>query len=125
VARFLSDAWIADLDEAGRLGDVSPGLRLTLQQIVVDETGSETAYVIRIADGQIRVEHGRHPAPDVTLTQDRATAASVARAEMSAQTAFMSGRLRVGGDLSGAIEHAQALAAMVDVFAAARSSTTW
>jgi len=125
VARFLSDAWIADLDEAGRQCTLSPDLRLTLQQVVVEERGAGVAYVIRIADGRISVEPGVDPAPDVTLTQDRTTAMAVARAELSAQSAFMSGRLRVGGDLRGVLDRAQELAVVADVFAAVRSSTTW
>ncbi len=125
MAQFLSDEWIANLATAARLVPVPTELRLVLQQIVRDESGSEVAYVIRIDNGQITAEPGHDAEAEITITQDRATAGAVARGEMSAQTAFMAGRLRVGGDLRAMIERAQALATIADVFGAARSSTTW
>lgn len=125
MARFLSDAWLADLDAAGRRCAVPEDLRLTLQQIVRDEPAPDIAYVIRIGDGHVAVEAGVDPTAEITLTQDRATAAAIARAELSAQSAFMSGRLRVGGDLRGVLQRAQELTIMNDVFEASRSSTTW
>lgn len=125
MARFLSEPWIAELNAAGQRVTVSADLHLILQQIVVDETGPQIAYVIRIGEGSVTVTVGRDPAAEITLTQDRETAAAIAQAELSAQSAFMSGRLRVGGDLRGVLARAQELAVMSDVFEAARSSTTW
>ena len=50
-----------------------------------------------------------------------ATAEAIHRGELSAQTAFIEGRLRLGGDLRAVIERASALAAIDDVFGAARA----
>jgi putative sterol carrier protein len=71
------------------------------------------------------VTDGRVEGPDLTFTQDRATAGAIARGELSAQAAFLDGRLRVGGDLSAARSRARALAAIADVFASPRAVTTW
>ena len=93
-----------------------------LQQIVPDgPDGTEVAYAFVVADGTIRVERGRAPHPDLTFTQDRATAAAIHRGELSAQAAFMQGRLRLGGDLRAVIERAGELAAIDDVFASVRA----
>ena len=125
MAEFLSDAWIADLDRAARSAAVPSELSLAVQQVVLDERGVESSYVVRIAEGRAAVEAGRSDDVDITITQDRATAGEIARGELSAQTAFMSGRLRIGGDLREVIERARELATIEDIFAAARAGTVW
>jgi putative sterol carrier protein len=125
VAQFLSDAWLADLAVAARAAAPPADLRLVLQQVVRQDRGDEVAYVIRIEDGAVSVEPGRADDADVSFTQDRATASAIATGAMSAQSAFMEGRLRVGGDLRAVVEQARDLAILDDVFRAARSTTTW
>lgn len=125
MAEFLSDAWITDLDAAARQAAAPSGLRLVVQQVVLGERGADTRYVIRFDDGHVSVTAGQAEDADLTLTQDRATAAEIARGELSAQVAFMAGRLRVGGDLRDVVERSRDLAAMADVFEATRATTTW
>jgi len=125
VAGFLTSAWIAALDEAGRAAHVPDDVRVVVQQVVVEDDGREVAYAVRVADGGVRVEAGRAADPDVTFTQDRATAAAIARGELSAQAAFLDGRLRVGGDLAKVLDGARALSVVHDVFAGARADTAW
>lgn len=124
VAQFLTDAWIESLDVAGAAADLAPELDVIVQQVVIDGD-LEVAYVVRVGEGRVRVTSGRDDAAHVSFTQDRATAAAIARGEVAAQVAFMDGRLRVGGDLRGLLRHAAALAALDDVFAPARAETTW
>src|SRR3954452_21511326 len=99
MAGFLTDAWIDDLAGAAASATVPAALELVIQQIV---TGADhdVAYVLEAKDGSLSVRPGRADAPDVTFTQDRATAAAVARGELSAQRAFLDGRLALQGDLS-------------------------
>jgi len=121
MADFLTDAWFEALDAAARASSVPADLRLAVQQVVVDGDDVERAYVVAIADGGIRVRPGRVDAPDITFTQDRRTAEAIHRGELSAQTAFIEGRLRLGGDLRAVIDRAAVLAAIDDVFSAARA----
>jgi hypothetical protein len=127
MAEFLTPAWIADLDAAGRGATVSDDVRVVVQQIVLDDDGGdgEVAYAVRVADGCVRVEPGRAADAVVTFTQLRSVAAAIARGERSAQSAFLAGDLRVGGDLAAVLEGSRALAALADVFAPARATTTW
>lgn len=125
VAPFLTPEWIAELDAAARLVAVPSDLDLTVQQVVETTSGPRVEYSIRIADGAISVLPGRAESADVTITQDRATAEQIARGKMSAQTAFMEGRLRIGGDLRATVDRALGLARLEDVFEAVRHSTTW
>ena len=116
----LSPEWLAALADAGRRASAPPEVRLVLQQVVVEDDGVEVAYAVRIADGTVQVEPGRAHDADVTFTQDRATATAIALGTLSAQAAFLAGRLRIGGDLSAVQLAARDLAALDDVFASAR-----
>jgi predicted lipid carrier protein YhbT len=122
VAGFLTDAWLDDLERAARDAAVDPGLRLRVQQVVPDgPDGHEVAYLLEVGGGTVRVHRGRPGDADVTFTQDLATAEAIHRGQLSAQAAFMDGRLRLGGDLRAVLDRAGALAAIDDVFAAARA----
>ena len=67
-------------------------------------------YVSVRADG-VGVAAGRQRDPDITFTQDAATAAAIQSGGQSAQAAFMSGRLRVGGDVRVLLDHQDDLVA--------------
>ena len=70
-------------------------------------------------------QRGRAADAHVTFTQDRGTAVAIARGELSAQVAFLSGRLRVGGDIRNVIDRTRDLALLDDLLAPARAATTW
>ena len=125
MAKFLSDAWLVSLDAAASKARVPSDLRLVIQQIVSQDGGADRAFAIRISDGTVSVEAGRAADADVSFTQDSATAAAIAQGELSAQAAFLAGRLRVGGDLREVMGRGRELAAIDDVFASARATTTW
>jgi putative sterol carrier protein len=125
VAEFLSDAWVAELGVAAAEARVPRDLHLVVQEVVLHDRGHETTFAIRIADGAVAVEPGRAADADVSFTQDRATAAAIAQGELSAQSAFMAGRLRVGGDLRDVLDRSRELTTVADLFAAARAATTW
>lgn len=113
-----SDAWIeafaSAVESAGDEAVVS-------ERIVVQQELSDTGRSWHVVVGGSRTEvvAGRHPAPDVTFTQDTATAAAINAGELSAQQAFMDGRLRVGGAVGRLVDAATALAALPSVPASA------
>ena len=72
-------------------------------------TDTGTAWHLTVAGGEARACVGRHRAPDVTFSQDTATAAAIGAGELSAQTAFIDGRLRVRGDVGRLTEVADLL----------------
>ena len=119
---FLTDAWFDALAAAAGRSSIDPDVRLVIQQVVPDgPDGVEVAYSVSASGGTVRVRRGRTDEADITFTQDRATAEAIHRGELSAQTAFIEGRLRLGGDLRAVIDRATALAAIDDVFGAARA----
>lgn len=125
MAEFLSPEWINDLATAARSAEVAPDLHLVVGQIVRAGAGGEISYVIEISEGKVHVRAGRVEDADITFIQDRATAAAIARGDVSAQAAFMAGHLRVGGDLRAVLARSRELAALADVFAGARATTTF
>ena len=122
MAGFLTDAWLNDLEAAAQRAELDTKGTLVLQQIIPDgPEGREVAYALVLDDGRVRLVRGRVGDPDLTFTQDRATAEAIHRGELSAQSAFMQGRLRLGGDLRTVIDRAGELAAIEDVFGSARA----
>ena len=125
MAEFLTPEWVSALADAAAGATLPDDVRLVVQQVVVGDDGVEVAYTVRIEAGSVRVTDGRADDADVSFTQDRATAAAIARGDLSAQAAFLDGRLRVGGDLAAALGGARALAGLDDLFALPRTATDW
>lgn len=123
---FLSDEWIAALDEAAQrdpaLGGLLRDVRLVIEQAVAT-AGEVVRYHVAIGDDGVHVRPGPAEAPTIRFSQDRETAAAIAAGELSAQRAFMAGRLRVGGDLSVLLAHADVLAQLQDAFGTVRAQT--
>jgi putative sterol carrier protein len=125
MARFLSPEWLDDLIAAADDRPGPDGALFTLQQIVTDERGGEVAWSVTVGEGSVAVAPGRHQTATITFTQDQATAAAIHHGELSAQAAFMTGRLRVGGDVRVLLERQDALASLDDIFASVRRATTY
>ena len=122
MAEPLTSDWVSALAAAAQGATAPEGIELVVQQVVLgDDGGEELLYAVRISGGTVAVTEGRSDDADVTFTQDRDTATAIAAGELSAQAAFLSGRLRVGGDLRAALDNARELAALSDVFASARA----
>ena len=120
---FLSDAWIAALDEAARADEelrlVAAEADLVIQQVVVDGD-HEVAYAVILTADEVAVRPGFVEAPTVTFTQDRHTAEEVASGARSALQAFVDGEIRVRGDVVSLSERHRVLAKLSDVFASVR-----
>jgi alkyl sulfatase BDS1-like metallo-beta-lactamase superfamily hydrolase len=122
VAGFLTDEWFREAAAAAGDARVDDDLRIVIQQVVTDGPhGEDLPYVVTVGDGTLSVQRGWADVADVTFTQDRRTAEAIHRGELSAQTAFIEGRLRLGGDLRALIDRAGALATIDDVLGAARA----
>jgi hypothetical protein len=92
---------------------------------VLEYVVDATTYHLGVEDGVVRVRPGAAAAATVRFSTDRATAAAVAQGEASAQHAFMTGSLRIGGDVTAILAHHAALARLDDVFAPVRAATTY
>ncbi len=129
MARYLSDEWLAEIEQAAqrsddlrRAGAAGP---LTVQQVVTGGPDGEVAFHVKLSSDGVTVRRGRADDADVSFTQDNETAAAIGRGELSAQAAFMTGRLRVGGDLTLLIERQRDLGGIDDLFDEVRARTDY
>ena len=127
MARFSSPEWIAELDRAvstdAALERVSAGVSLVVQQTVTDGPEGDTAWHVVVDDGTVRVHPGKADRADVTFSQSYETASAIGRGELSAQSAFMIGKLRVGGNVELLMTHQGTFDGVEDVFEAVRAGT--
>lgn len=132
---FLSAEWIGALHEAAvaspSLAALTAGVTLVIEQEIVDAPGGPVTYHVAFDDGAVSVRPGPavDAAPDglvrptIRFSQDLETATSIAAGRGSAQRAFMTGRLRVGGDLTVLLARGDLLAELDDVFGGVRART--
>lgn len=129
MARYLSPEWFDDVNAAAQAGDaaeaVTEGLRLVVQQVVTEAPDGDVRYAVRIEDGRVAVVPGEAPDADVTVTEDHRTATAVAKGDLAAPVAFMTGRIRVTGDTRALLAAQPALHRLDAVFAEVRDRTTY
>lgn len=139
--QFLSPAWIDALDRAARQHRGSPGPDATgvviepgvvIEHRVTGTAGGEVRYCLTVRPDGLEVHAGAagsgQPASDlpvVTLTSDEHTARAIASHQQAPQRAFLTGRLRLGGDIAALLANRRALAALGDLFAEVRHTTRW
>jgi putative sterol carrier protein len=98
AVKFLSPEWAHKLTD--RLNSDESftksiaNQRAKIQQVITGSDG-EQKYWMTLEDGKIDMGVGELDGADATITQDYATAVALARSELNAVTAFMSGRIRI------------------------------
>jgi putative sterol carrier protein len=122
VVEFLSKEWVEALDRVARR---HPAWSDELDGLVLEYDIDDAGYHLVFDRSGVRAFAGAAEHPTVTFRCDRATAATIARGESSAQRAFMAGRLRIGGDATALMRAQGAIAALPDLFAALRPETDW
>jgi putative sterol carrier protein len=100
--RFLSDEWAEELQtrlnasESFRKGLASA--TATVLQVISTPEG-ERRYWIRVDGGRIAMGSGDAPGADATIAQDYDTAVALARGELNAVAAYMTGKIKISGNL--------------------------
>src|SRR2546421_11524055 len=129
MVRFLSDEWLAELNEAVAADEdvllAASDVHLTVQQVVVGPNGSEPRYATWVDDGRVELSPGRLDDADVTITEDYDTAAALARGETTPQDAILAGKVRVSGDLGALLRGQEVLERMRTRFDDVRARTEY
>ncbi len=121
--RFLSPEWIAAAKEIRaeyRDRPRSGGVAIRMNQVITDAPGGGDIHAhLDTSDGDVVVDLGHLDAPDLTITTDYATARAIFVNQDAAagMQAFMSGKIKVEGDMSKLLMM-QAQAASIDPVAA-------
>jgi len=101
--KFLSEEWAKAVEGALNSSDSfksAAGSQTAKVQQVVTSPDGEKRYWFKLEGGQASLGMGDSPEPvDATITQDYETAAAMSKNELSGTAAYMSGKLRVSGDL--------------------------
>jgi putative sterol carrier protein len=116
VAPYLSAEWFTELqallDGSAASAGIPDDVNLSIQQLVTASPAGDVAYTVVVAGGRIQVRPGTAEAPDLAITQDHVTALAVISGTLPAASAFMSGRIRVSGNMGKLLEHQAALQAI-------------
>jgi putative sterol carrier protein len=102
--KFLSEEWASAVKTA--LAN-DPGFNssianadLTMQFNISDAPDGEKAYYLAADNGSVDLAMGTADEPDVTVGQTYDTAVAIATGDLNTQTAFMTGKLKVSGNLA-------------------------
>ena len=102
AVKFLTEEWARAVTDALNSNDAwkqaGAGKTVKIQNIVSAPDG-EKRYYLNVVDGNSEVSMGELPGAEATLSSDYETAAAMSRNELNATAAYMSGKLKIQGDL--------------------------
>jgi putative sterol carrier protein len=102
AVKFLSPEWADALkvklnaDDGFKTAAANHNARI--QQVITSPEG-DTRYWIVIADGTIDMGVGDADTSDATITQSYETAVALAHKQLNVVTAFMTGKIKVNGNM--------------------------
>ena len=109
MATFLSE----DHFTAAREGlNSDPGFQNAIANVDLsvqfDVSGSpegEVTYYLAVADGSAETSLGPLEGADVTVSSDYETSQAISKGELNVQMAFMTGKIKVGGNMAKIMMH--------------------
>jgi putative sterol carrier protein len=100
--KFLSEEWNSEVKErlvsSEAFRKAAGSASAKIQQVITGPDG-ERRYWIRLQSGEVDMGQGDIESPDCTITQDYDTAVAMAKSEINPVSAFMSGKLKVTGNM--------------------------
>jgi putative sterol carrier protein len=113
VAKFLTDEWAAEVDKTlnhhqgfkNAIGTADLGIAFN----VSGGPDGDVAYYLKTAGGDVDLALGALDGADVTINTNYETAAAISKGDLNVQTAFMTGKLKVAGNLAKLMMHQAAI----------------
>ena len=102
AVKFLSDEWAQAFTEAMNGSEdfkQAAGSQTSKVQNVVSAPDGEKHFYLKLENGQVEVGTGDLPEAEATITQDYDTAVALFKNELTGTAAYMSGKIKVQGDL--------------------------
>jgi putative sterol carrier protein len=100
--KFLSEEWVKAVTDAvnasAEFKQAAAGKSVKVQNVVSTPEG-EIKYWFTVQDGQTEMGLGETSDSEATLASDYDTAAALTKGELNATSAYMSGKLKIQGDL--------------------------
>ena len=121
--KFLTKEWLealtAALEAHAGFKSAIASTELSLQFEVPDAPeGTEKTYLIGISGGGVSASAGPGASPDVTISNNYETAIAISKGDLNTQMAFMTGKIKVSGNMTKLITNQ----AMLSQFANATSA---
>jgi putative sterol carrier protein len=113
MSKFLSEEWAQEATDAlnshegfkNAIGAADLGIQFN----TTDTPDGEVDYYLSTSGGLATMAIGTLEGADVTVKQNYDTAAAIAKGELNTQTAFMTGKLKVSGNLAKLMMHQSAV----------------
>ena len=109
MATFLSQD---HFDAAREALNSDPGFQsnianvdLAVQFDVTDTPDGDISYYLKVGDGTVETDLGPLADADVTVTSDYETSQAISKGELNVQMAFMTGKIKVGGNMAKIMMH--------------------
>lgn len=129
VIPYLSDEWIEAANEAvansAELKKSAKDQDLTIAYEVTGTPSGKVRYGMTFKDGAASVTTGKHADAGAAFTLDYETATQIARGELSAQAAFMQGRMKLAGDVTVLIGQYRLIDETEDALSELRANTEY
>ena len=104
MATFLSEDHMLEATKAlntdAGFQQAITGVDLGLQFEVTDAPGGHVSYHLLVGDGAAILTLGVLDDSDASVTSDYETSAAIAKGELNVQMAFMTGKIKVGGNMA-------------------------
>ena len=113
MSKFLTEAWAKDVSAALNnhqgFKNAIGAADLGIQFITDDGPEGNVDYFLRSSGGTSNLGLGTLDDADVTVTQSYDTATAISKGDLNTQTAFMTGKLKVSGNLAKLMMHQSAI----------------
>ena len=113
MSKFLSEQWASDVTAALNshegFKNAIGAADLAIQFETEDGPDGDVNYYLSSGAGVSTLALGEVENADVTVKQSYETAAAISKGEMNTQTAFMTGKLKVSGNLAKLMMHQSAI----------------
>lgn len=109
AVKFLSPEWLSEITTALEnhrgFQEAIRGVEMSIQFEVADTPLGDTGYHLMITPQAVAIALGVRDNLDITIRQNYETATAIMRGELSVQAAFVSGRIKVSGNLAKLMVH--------------------
>lgn len=122
MANFLTDEWLEALGTAlsGHEGFTSAigGVDLTLSFEVTDPPEDRLlSYTLDLDNGSVSVDSGGSDTADATISSTYETAVAISKGELNTQMAFMTGKIKITGNMGKLLQHQRIMTDFADAAA--------
>ncbi len=110
---FLSEDHFTAASEAlsadPGFSDAIANVELSVQFDVTGIESGDVTYYFKVADGNVETGLGSLQGADVTVGSDYETSQAISKGELNVQMAFMTGKIKVGGNMAKIMMHQNVL----------------